>query len=655
MSKYFILGTRSRAALWLGTTLVCATACQTGVNPFETDSLADEIVGGTTAQPGAWPWQAQLQAPGYDHWCGGSLIHPHWIMTAGHCVDGLSASDITVVLGEHNRTFDEGAEQIRGVAAVIIHPDFNAALPVNDIALLRLSAPAAINDRVQPISLARGGDGSGLTSSVTGWGVTSAGGLAAVLRQADLPVLENAQCEAHFGFPLFATELCAGFEDGDHGGCSGDSGGPLVTQRINGEWEQIGIVSWGSLLCDSFTVFTRVSAFADWIDDYVPPFGATSVAQISAGGWHTCAVSGDGRVRCWGAGSHGTLGYGNTNDIGDDEHPSAAGDVDVGGKVVQLATSDLDHTCAVLENQNVRCWGNGVHNKLGYGAPYEDIGDDEVPASAGDVLVGGKVAQISLGVLSTCVLREDGQVMCWGRGYSGIVSIDLGGDVTRLALGGNHACALLSSGDVKCWGLGGRGQLGYSSTENVGHARVAEAAPVNVGGTVTQIALGAEHSCALLDTGDVRCWGHNNYGQLGYGNTNNIGDNESPATAGNVRLGAPALEITASSDHTCALLITGEVRCWGYNNSGQLGHGNKITIGDNEHPDSVPPVDIGGRAVDVSAGGVWWWNGGHTCALLNTGDVRCWGARYRGQLGYPNTSNIGDNETPATAGSVSIF
>src|SRR5690606_36250495 len=126
------------------------------------------------------------------------------------------------------------------------------------------------------------------------------------------------------------------------------------------------------------------------------------VVQLAAGSNHTCAVVSDGRVRCWGQGTFGRLGYGNTNHIGDDEEPASVGDVDVGGTVTQLAAGAL-HTCALLDGGRVRCWGAESEGQLGY-ANVNTIGDDEAPASAGDVDVGGAVIQLVAGWLHTCAL-----------------------------------------------------------------------------------------------------------------------------------------------------------------------------------------------------------------------------------------------------------
>ena len=151
----------------------------------------------------------------------------------------------------------------------------------------------------------------------------------------------------------------------------------------------------------------------------------------------------------------------------------------------------------------------------------------------------------------------------------------------------------------------------------------------------------------------MRCWGYGGDGELGYGNTNDIGDNETPGSVGPVDLGPgrSAVAISAGYSHTCAILDNGTVRCWGDDLNGELGYGNTATIGDDETPGSVGPVNLGaGRTgAAISAGEA------HTCATLDDGTVRCWGAGGLGRLGYGNTNTIGDNETPGSVGPVDLL
>ena len=197
-----------------------------------------------------------------------------------------------------------------------------------------------------------------------------------------------------------------------------------------------------------------------------------------------------------------------------------------------------------------------------------------------------------------------------------------------LDAGWNHTCALLASYDVRCWGFGGNGELGYANTSTIGDDDVPGlAGPVNLGPgrTAVAIAAGRHHSCAVLENGRVLCWGFGGDGRLGYGNTSSIGDDETPGSVAPVDLGGPATAITAGESHTCALLQDQTVRCWGFGGDGRLGYGNTSSI---EAAASAAPVSLGGSAMAVSAGDY------HTCALLVGGNVRCWGFGIAGRLGY---------------------
>jgi alpha-tubulin suppressor-like RCC1 family protein len=149
----------------------------------------------------------------------------------------------------------------------------------------------------------------------------------------------------------------------------------------------------------------------------------------------------------------------------------------------------------------------------------------------------------------------------------------------------------------------------------------------------------------VLAAGKLRCWGLGLYGALGHGNQSSIGDDETPASAGDVPVGGDVLQIVAAGSYTCALLGTGGVRCWG---AVPLRSGERRRIGDDETPASVGDMEIGGKAQQLAG------SDSHTCALLTTGRVRCWGSSEFGQLGYASTQYIGDDETPATMGDVFI-
>jgi len=307
------------------------------------------------------------------------------------------------------------------------------------------------------------------------------------------------------------------------------------------------------------------------------------------------------------------------------------------------------HTCVLFNNGSMRCWGLNTSGQLGY-ENTQSIGDNEHPYTAGDIALVGVGAKLAVGGHHTCALLDSGLVRCWGKnefgqlGYNSTNNVgdgepiasygyvNLGGIATKIAAGYEHTCALLDTGNVRCWGRNNYGQLGYGHTDNIGdNEQPWQADDVNVGRPVKNIVAGGHHTCALLDNGNVRCWGYNAHGQLGYGHTNTIGNdnNETPAGAGDVNVGGPVMQLTAGDNHTCALLGTGNVRCWGYNGQGQLGYKHYGNL-------HAPTLDVtmGGQVLQVAAGKL------HTCALLGTGKIKCWGYGANGRLGYGNTDTL---------------
>ena len=241
------------------------------------DATADSrIVGGHEATPGDWPWQVSIQDTTGFHFCGGSLIHEEWVLTAAHCVDFTSSSDIQVVLGRHDLTSDEG--NVYEVAEIIVHPEWNSATLDNDIALLRLAMPAD-EIPVVPVSLEEADlYAAGIIATVTGWGDLSMGGVSPdTLHQVDVEIVSNDLANAPQSYDGAVTEnmIAAGFAAGGKDSCQGDSGGPLVVPSESGiGWNLAGIVSWGEgcALPDKYGIYTRVANYFDWIGDYVGSF-----------------------------------------------------------------------------------------------------------------------------------------------------------------------------------------------------------------------------------------------------------------------------------------------------------------------------------------------------------------------------------------------
>jgi alpha-tubulin suppressor-like RCC1 family protein len=183
---------------------------------------------------------------------------------------------------------------------------------------------------------------------------------------------------------------------------------------------------------------------------------------------------------------------------------------------------------------------------------------------------------------------------------------------------------------------------------------------------VTQLAMKHQHVCALTAAGAVRCWGDGQYGELGYGLSHLIGDDEPASTGGDVDVGEAAEQVVVGESHTCVLLTGGRVKCWGQAYTGQLGYGNVVDIGDDELPSSIGVVDVGGEVKRLVTARY------HTCAILVGGGLRCWGANDvgLGGRGIPDecatraldqyicfrwsTCCVGDNEAPSSVGEVEL-
>ncbi len=237
-----------------------------------------DIFGGREAQPGAWPWQAALvsasQADAYfGQYCGGTLIDPEWVVTAAHCVDGTEPQALDVVLGRHRLSTEEG-ERI-AAAQIVVHPEFTSNPfsfsfdPDGDIALIRLSTPS----NQQPIALFSGKAGEEevryVGGTATGWGLTEQFSYPDALHEVVVPLVAPILCTQIYGEVVTEEMLCAGYPKGNKDSCYGDSGGPLVVHsQDEGNWQQVGIVSWGSAcgLYGSPGVYTRIASFKDWID-----------------------------------------------------------------------------------------------------------------------------------------------------------------------------------------------------------------------------------------------------------------------------------------------------------------------------------------------------------------------------------------------------
>jgi len=331
------------------------------------------------------------------------------------------------------------------------------------------------------------------------------------------------------------------------------------------------------------------------------------VLQLAAGATHNCALLQDGRVRCWGEGSSGKLGLGDEQDVGDDEAPLQRPAVDLGGRATFVAAGG-GHSCAILEGGDVRCWGDNQLGQLGTGQS-SSVGDDEMP--------------------------------------SALPALHFPAPIRALALGFDHTCALGGDGSVRCWGDNLFGQLGRGDPAAGGPLELAtDVAPVELGGRAKALWAGTMTTCALREDDQLLCWGENFFGELGYPGIPIIGDDERPIDVGPVDAGPGLVELGLGQGRTCARYRGGEVRCWGDNTFGELGYGNALPLPVGEPPANLAPLPLGARASVLGVGSR------HACAVTPDGTVRCWGNNESGQLGYGSILPVGASNTPAEAGDI---
>jgi uncharacterized repeat protein (TIGR01451 family) len=370
--------------------------------------------------------------------------------------------------------------------------------------------------------------------------------------------------------------------------------------------------------------------------------GGWPVVAVEASDSASCALLADGSVQCFGVNFGGQLGGGAT---GDSLVPVRV--VGLNGIVTELASGQY-HYCALLSDGRVQCWGTNFRGQLGDGTLVDSLHAVTVSGIS-------TATSVVAGAHHSCALLADGSVKCWGgagsnppeyvtrllgdgSGQGSLTPKTVLGITTATALAASwaHTCALLASTEVKCWGDNGFGQLGHDTTP-LAYAN----APVTVDGLqgVEAITTGGLHTCALLTTGAVECWGRNALGALG--NASVADFSTSPVPVEDLPL---ARQVAAGLYHTCALLRSGGMRCWGSNQYGELGTGGSVWLS------STTPVSP--LVTTPTAMGVGWW---HTCAVLEDGVLQCWGkSGVNTRWQWPESVRAGPSVAVWTSGDPSV-
>jgi alpha-tubulin suppressor-like RCC1 family protein len=340
---------------------------------------------------------------------------------------------------------------------------------------------------------------------------------------------------------------------------------------------------------------------------------------VALGPERSCVADGRGTLWCWG---RDPIGQG---------LDSISPNVVAGLHKVSSVSLGASHICAVAMGQ-VFCWGQNTSGQLGDGStamrrtPMRVVGIDD----AVEVVAGSR---------TTCVLRAAGRLDCWGDNSShqlGVAGAALGervltpvhvlDEIQRVAIGGAHICVFGMGEEVRCWGDNSNGQLGDGSNQ-------ASMTPIGLGFEAADLAAGYAYTCAIAGDGGVRCWGDNVSGQLGDGTTGDpiagtkaVGRTTAIATRGVDN----AIAVSAGSAQSCAVLDGGEVRCWGANQFGLLAHGGDV----GEVAVSAQPATLLLEPVSRFA-----LTSDHACATFVGEGLLCWGSNSYGQLGNATTSS----------------
>lgn len=356
---------------------------------------------------------------------------------------------------------------------------------------------------------------------------------------------------------------------------------------------------------------------------------AEEMAHLDLGDWHTCALTSTHGVKCWGRNDRGQLGNNSTTD--------SPKPVDVSGATSNVSAIAIGSfsNCLITDVGGAKCWGSGIDGQIGNGSNSNQSTPVDV------VGLPSKVVQIAKSDGNgysghACAVMDTGRIMCWGSNAFGQLGngetataqstpVAVSGitDALAVTVGSRHSCAISKSEGVKCWGQNNSGQLGNGDKTN-------KSVPVNVVGLATgAVALSAGgdnttriSTCAVTSNGGVKCWGSNADGQLGDGTTIT-----SSVPVDVKDLTSFAVSVHIGNRHACASMTSGEVACWGWNASGQIGNGTQIS--------ALRPVLVKNIPTGAAATATGYQ---HSCAVMTDRQVYCWGNNQYGQLGDETTT-----------------
>lgn len=427
---------------------------------------------------------------------------------------------------------------------------------------------------------------------------------------------------------------------------SGVLAGKTIKSISAGFYSTCVIASDNKVYCWGYNAYGQLGNNTT-VDSLVPVAVVTTgvlsgktVKILSVGGYHSCVITTDNKIYCWGYNTYGELGDGTVNNSSVPMSPDISGIL--AGKTITLLSSGYYQTCTITSDNLTECWGSNLFGQLGTGlSAYNSMPLAVVNTG---VLAGKTISSISSsGVYHTCAIASDNQAYCWGYNVYGQLgnntTIDAplpsavtntgvlaGKTVKSLTTGNYHTCAIASDDQAYCWGYNTYSQLGNNSTTNSSVPIAVTNTGALAGKTVKSISAGYYHTCVLASDNLVYCWGYNAYGQLG-NNSTTTSKVPVAVTMTGVLAGKTIKSISVGYYHTCAIASDNLAYCWGYNPYGGLGNNTIVNS-------SVPvAVDMTGVLLGKTIKSISASNLYHTCAIASDDLPYCWGYNNNGQLG----------------------
>ncbi len=436
------------------------------------------------------------------------------------------------------------------------------------------------------------------------------------------------------------------------------------TQVSTGGDHFCGINGLGDLLCAGSNAKGQLGiSGATFLEKPTIVDAGVKYIFVSSGSGMTCAITDTYVLKCWGDGTSGKLGDG-TNIT---KYTPVV--VDSGTQYIWVSSAVSYHSCGITIDNILKCWGGNSFGQLGDNTTVQKYSPVEVDNAS-------SYSKVSVGSEHSCGLLTDGTLKCWGRNYRAQLGdgmnlsqsnvpyeIDAGVKYSEVRAGANHNCAITMAGVLKCWGENQDKQMG----NNGFGAMIYSPSVVDSGVTYSKVSSGSQHSCAVTSAGVLKCWGGNSYAQIGNGTSGSTvylpeivdsgvqysqlssrGSYNCGLTTGGVTkcwgngfgngivsslVDIPKFidsnntyaKISLNGKTTCGLLSSNQLKCWGVNTSGETGDGSSVT--------KNYPFEVQGRYVAIANGFR------HGCGITETGVLKCWGTGTDGRIGHGMTSN----------------